>query len=124
MAPAHLKLDQMDETKQNELSDAFGMVVNFTLKEGHTEAFDELMRETVAEIRRLEPRTLAYVVQHVEGEPLRRVFYELYADWDAFQHHEKQEHTLRFKELRDQHLADKSVDRLGVVTAAGVDGAG
>lgn len=114
----------MDETTQNGLDEAFGMVVNFTLKEGHEDAFDELMRDTVADIRRLEPRTLAYVVQTVEGEPLRRVFYELYADRDAFQHHERQPHTLRFKELRDEHLADKTVDRLGVVTAAGVDGAG
>jgi quinol monooxygenase YgiN len=112
----------MDEATPDGLSEAFGMVVNFTLKEGHEEAFDELMRETVAEIRRHEPRTLAYVVQHVEGEPLRRVFYELYADWDAFQHHEQQAHTLRFKEQRDEHLADKSVDRLGVITAAGVTG--
>jgi quinol monooxygenase YgiN len=64
----------MDEATPDGLSEALGMFVNFTVEEGHEKAFDELMRETVAEIRRLEPRTLAYVVQHVEGEPLRRVF--------------------------------------------------
>ncbi len=98
------------------------MVVNFTLKEGHAEAFDELMRTTVADIRLHEPGTLAYVVQHVENEPLRRVFYELYADQAAFKHHQDQAHTLRFMEEREQHLAGKSVDRLGVITAAGISG--
>ncbi|MEM9562171.1 MAG: antibiotic biosynthesis monooxygenase [Actinomycetota bacterium] len=108
----------MDTTGQ-ELSDAFGLVVDFTIKPGHTDAFDELMRKTVADIRRHEPRTLAYVVQTVEGDPQRRVFYELYADAEAFEHHERQAHTLHFKHERDQHIAAKTVDRLGVVTAAG-----
>ena len=116
------RLDYMDETAPNGLDEAFGMVVNFTLKEGHAEAFDELMRTTVADIQRLEPRTLAYVVQHVEGEPLRRVFYELYADQAAFKHHQDQAHTLHFMGQREQHLADTSVDRLGVITAAGING--
>jgi quinol monooxygenase YgiN len=113
----------MDETAPNGLDEAFGMVVNFTLIEGHADAFDELMRKTVADIRRFEPRTLAYVVQHVEGEPLRRVFYELYADQAAFKHHQEQAHTLHFMEEREQHLAGKQVDRLGVVTAAGISSA-
>ena len=111
----------MHAETQNGLEEAFGLVVNFTLKDGHAKAFDDLMRETVAEIRRLEPETLAYVVQTVEGEPLRRVFYELCASPEAFQHHERQAHTIRFKDLREQHLANKSVDRLGVVTAAGIE---
>jgi quinol monooxygenase YgiN len=111
----------MDKTSQG-LDDAFGLVVNFTLKEGHAEAFDQLMRETVDGIRQREPGTLTYVVQTVEGEPLRRVFYELYADLEAFQHHERQPHTVRFLEAREQHVTETVVDRLGVVTAAGVSG--
>jgi len=112
----------MSTETQSTLPEAFGMVVRFTLKEGHGEAFDELMRRTVAEIQRHEPGTLAYVVQHVEGEPNTRIFYELYASDEAFQFHQDAAHIHEFKEQREQHLERVEVDRLSVVTHAGLVG--
>ena len=47
----------------------FGLVVRFALKPGCAEAFDALMRETVAGIAAHEPRTLAYAVHALEAEP-------------------------------------------------------
>jgi quinol monooxygenase YgiN len=111
----------MTQPQAPTLPDAFAMVVRFTLKEGHEQAFDDLMATTVAEIRHSEPRTLAYVVHHVEGEPLIRIFYELYADQAAFQHHETAPHILHFAAERPKHLEKVEVDRLSVFTHAGVD---
>ena len=112
----------MSTETQSTLPGAFGMVVRFTVKEGHGLAFDELMRRTVAEIRRHEPDTLDYVVQHVEGEPNARIFYELYANQDAFQFHQDAPHIHEFKREREQYLEKVEVDRLSVVTHAGLGG--
>ncbi|MEM9615519.1 MAG: antibiotic biosynthesis monooxygenase [Actinomycetota bacterium] len=109
----------MSDTPPNELDAAFGMVVRFTLREGGAESFDQLMRDTVAKIRIHEPETIAYVVQSVEGEPNLRIFYELYANPAAFEHHQAQDYIDHFKAERENYVTDVQVDRLGVVTAAG-----
>ncbi|CAL9398735.1 putative quinol monooxygenase [Streptomyces sp. enrichment culture] len=63
------------------MSEGYGLVVRFTLRDQHAaEAFDALCARTLDGIRASEPGTLAYVVHRPEGEPLVRVFYELYAD--------------------------------------------
>ena len=74
----------------------FGLLVRFALKPGCAEAFDALMRETVAGIAAHEPRTLAYAVHALEAEPDVRIFYELYADEDALAEHEAQATTRYF----------------------------
>ncbi len=102
------------------LDQAFGMVVRFTLRDGHGQAFDDLMERTVAKIRQHEPETLAYVVHHVEGEPLTRIFYELYASNDAFQHHQGQDYIADFKAQREAHVERVEVYRLGVNSFAGI----
>ncbi|WP_428838157.1 putative quinol monooxygenase, partial [Streptomyces mordarskii] len=43
------------------------------------------------------------------NEPLVRVFYELYADRDAFQVHEDQTHTKHFLATRDQFVTGTEV---------------
>jgi hypothetical protein len=53
----------------------FGLVVRFELLEGHEEAFDWLVAETLPEIRSKEPGTVQYVTHRVVGSPLSRVFY-------------------------------------------------
>ena len=40
--------------------------------------------------------TLVYETYAVEGEPLARVFYEVYRDRDAHADHERQPHTAAF----------------------------
>ena len=74
------------------------------------------------QIRQHEPGTLVYAVHTVEGQPLQRIFYELYRDRAAFDAHEQQEHTRRFLADREQYLASVEVDFLALQTGKGTDG--
>ncbi len=98
----------------------FGLVVRFVLKPEMGEAFDALMRETLAGIRTSEPDTLAYVVHTVDGEPDVRVFYELYRTMDALAAHEQQPTTRFFLDHRDEYVASYTVDRLQPVVGTGI----
>ena len=82
----------------------FGLVVRFELLEGHEEAFDGLVAETLPEIRAKEPGTVLYVTHRVMGFRGSRVFYEFYEDEQAFQAHEATEHVKRFLAERVRHL--------------------
>jgi len=66
--------------------------------------FDTLVAETLEGIRG-EPGTLVYTVHTPVGEPLTRVFYELYASEQAFQEHENEPHTERMLRERKPYLA-------------------
>jgi quinol monooxygenase YgiN len=91
----------------------FGLVVRFTCKdEASAQAYDELVAETIEGIKAHEPGTLVYVSHRVEGQPLQRIFYELYADDAAFKAHGEAPHTRRYLEQRGQFLASTEVDRL------------
>ncbi|MCP3014822.1 antibiotic biosynthesis monooxygenase [Nocardiopsis dassonvillei] len=99
----------------------FGLSVRFTLKdEAAVDGFDALVAETLPHIRRSEPGTLVYAVHTVEGKPLERIFYELYADRTAFEAHEEQPHVKRFLDARGAFLASVDVDFLDLVDAKGV----
>jgi quinol monooxygenase YgiN len=101
----------------------FGLVVRFTCKDqASTEAFDRLVAATVDRIRTDEPGTLVYAVNRVDGEPLQRVFYELYRDRAAFDAHEEQEHTKKFLDERGQYLSATEVDWLTLLTGKGTAG--
>ncbi|MEU2428634.1 antibiotic biosynthesis monooxygenase [Streptomyces sp. NPDC007861] len=98
------------------MNEGFGLVVRFTLKgETAATAFDALCVATLRGIASLEPGTLIYVSHVPEGEPLVRVFYELYADRAAFKAHEEQPHTQRFLAERGQYLSDVEVTFLNAV---------
>jgi quinol monooxygenase YgiN len=100
-----------------------GLTVRFTCKdEASAEAFDGLVTETAPGIRQHEPGTLIYAVHTVEGQPLQRIFYELYRDRAAFEAHEAQPHTRRFLAERDKYLASTDVDWLTLQTGKGTDG--
>jgi quinol monooxygenase YgiN len=101
----------------------FGLSVRFTCKDLESaEGFDKLVAETVAQIRQHEAGTLVYAVHSVEGKPLERVFYELYADRAAFDAHEEYPHTRRMLADREQFLASVEVDFLTLQTGKGTDG--
>lgn len=101
----------------------FALVVRFTCKDEERAAgFDELVAETVEQIKAHEPGTLVYAVHKVEGQPLQRIFYELYADKAAFEAHESQEHTKRFLAARDTYLSATEVDWLTLETGKGTGG--
>lgn len=101
----------------------FGLCVRFTCKDqAAAEAYDRLVAETIEAIKASEPGTLVYASHLVEGQPLQRIFYELYRDKAAFQAHEAAPHTRRYLDERDQYLASTEVDRLTLQTGKGTDG--
>jgi quinol monooxygenase YgiN len=93
-------------------SGAFALVVRFTVREGSESAFDDLVAATTAGIRQREPGTLVYACHRVQGAPRQRIFYELYADKEAFDAHEAQEHTRHFLAAREALLEATEVDFL------------
>ncbi|MEU0738131.1 antibiotic biosynthesis monooxygenase [Streptomyces sp. NPDC006134] len=98
------------------MSKGFGLVVRFALRNQEAAtAFDALCARTLEGIKAREPGTLAYVVHVPEGEPLVRVFYELYADRAAFEAHEEQPHTKHFLAEREQHLTGVEVTFLDAI---------
>ncbi|MDQ2708632.1 MAG: antibiotic biosynthesis monooxygenase [Actinomycetota bacterium] len=101
------------------MSDGFGLVVRFSLKPGHEEAFDKLVSATLPGIRDREPGTLIYTCHTVTSRPEQRVFYELYRDRAAFDAHEEQPNVKRFLAEREQHLQALEVDFLALLVGKG-----
>lgn len=98
------------------MSEGFGLVVRFSLRDQEAAtAFDELCAGTLEGIQSAEPGTLTYVVHVPEGEPLVRVFYELYTDRAAFEAHEAQSHTKYFLAEREQYLSVVEVTFLDAI---------
>jgi quinol monooxygenase YgiN len=101
----------------------FGLCVRFTCKDQvSAEAYDQLVAETVEAIKANEPGTLVYATHTVEGQPLQRIFYELYRDRAAFEAHEAAPATRRYLDQRDQYIASTEVDWLTLQTGKGTDG--
>ena len=101
----------------------FGLCVRFTCRDqSSAEAYDRLVAETVEAIKVNEPGTLVYASHLVEGQPLQRIFYELYRDRDAFEAHEASSATRHYLDQRDQYLASTEVDWLTLQTGKGTDG--
>ncbi|MFC7326878.1 putative quinol monooxygenase [Marinactinospora rubrisoli] len=101
----------------------FGLVVRFTLKDPESAGgFDELVGQTISKIRDNEPATLVYAVHQVEGQPLQRIFYELYRDRAAFDFHEEQPYIKRFLAQREDYLSSTVVDFLNLQSVKGVEG--
>jgi quinol monooxygenase YgiN len=101
----------------------FGLCVRFTCKnQTSAEMYDRLVAETIEAIKVHEPGTLVYASHLVDGQPLQRIFYELYLDEDAFRAHEAAAHTRRYLNERDQYLASTEVDWLTLQTGKGTGG--
>lgn len=90
----------------------YALTVRFTCRDADAATqFDALVARTLEGIR-TEPGTLVYVSHTPVDEPLVRVFYELYADEDAFQAHENQAHTQQMLKEREQYLSRTEVEFL------------
>ncbi|MGH3869619.1 MAG: putative quinol monooxygenase [Pseudonocardiaceae bacterium] len=99
----------------------FALVVRFYLRdEEAAKGFDTLVEETTAKIRESETGTLIYAVHKVKDAPLSRIFYELYESREAFDSHERQEHTKRFLDERGQYLTGVRTEFLEPPTGKGV----
>ncbi|HEX8630246.1 MAG TPA: antibiotic biosynthesis monooxygenase [Catenuloplanes sp.] len=100
----------------------FALVVRFDCRdEAAARQFDELTSEAVQEITEKETGTLVYATHAVEGEPLGRVFYEVYRDRDAFQEHEDAEHVREFHARKDPLLVGTRVEFLTPGAGKGLD---
>ncbi len=98
----------------------FGLYARFTCKDqAAAEAYDMLAAETIGQITASEPGTIIYVNHAVEGEPLVRAHYELFADRAAFEAHEAAPHTRRYLAERDRYLTAKEVDWLTPLAGKG-----
>jgi quinol monooxygenase YgiN len=101
----------------------FGLFVRFTCKDqASAEAYDKLVAETIEAIKADEPETLVYASHLVDGDPLQRIFYELYKDKAAFEAHEAAPHTRRYLDQRGQYLASTEVDWLTLQAGKGTGG--
>ncbi len=99
----------------------FALVVRFYIRDVEAvKGFDNLVEVTAAKIRESEPGTLIYAVHKVKDAPLSRIFYELYESREAFDVHERQEHTKRFLDERDRYLTGARVEFLDPPTGKGV----
>ncbi|WP_329156351.1 antibiotic biosynthesis monooxygenase (plasmid) [Streptomyces sp. NBC_01456] len=99
------------------VTSGYALVVRFTLRDSSAaRQFDDLVALTIEGIR-TEAGTLVYSVHTPVDEPLVRVFYELYADRDAFQAHEDQAHTQRFLAAREELLSNVEVTFLNELEA-------
>ncbi|MGX6600562.1 putative quinol monooxygenase [Micromonosporaceae bacterium Da 78-11] len=91
----------------------FALVVRFDCRdEAAAVRFDELTAEVLQQITELEQGTLVYATAAVRDEPLARVFYEVYADSDAFAAHEQAEHVRRFHARKEPLLTGTRVEFL------------
>ncbi|MFE4393346.1 antibiotic biosynthesis monooxygenase [Kitasatospora xanthocidica] len=98
----------------------FGLVVRFVAHSAEAaRAFDRLAEKALEGIRTKEPGTLVYVNHAVPEEPTVRVFYELYADREAFEEHERQPHVQAFLAERAQYLASFDVTFLEEISGKG-----
>jgi quinol monooxygenase YgiN len=103
----------------------FALVVKFDLFDAEKAAvFDELVAETVKSITENESGTLVYATHTVDGEPLSRIFYEVYRDRAAFEEHERQPHTRRFLEQRGEYVESFRVEFLTPAVVKGLPAAG
>jgi quinol monooxygenase YgiN len=103
----------------------FALVVRFDIRdEKAAQEFDALTAQAVAEITANEPGTLVYATHTVEGDPLARVFYEVYADRDAFHTHEIAEHVRTFHRKKNPLLVgEHRVEFLASGPTKGLPGA-
>jgi quinol monooxygenase YgiN len=68
----------------------------FTLLDNRVTDFDRFAEQAAEEVRTREPGTLVYVIHLVPNAPMQRIFYEIYRDREAFDHHERQPYMQQF----------------------------
>lgn len=89
------------------------VLVRFELKdEAAARRFDALAEQIVTAVQEFEPETLIYAVHEVDGAPLSRIFYELYASREAHRQHESAEYFTRAVAELGQYVEDTRVEFL------------
>lgn len=100
----------------------YALVVRFDIRDERAAAeFDALTDEAVRMVKEREPGTFVYATHQVEGEPLARVFYEVYRDAEAFRAHEEAEHVISFHSRKDPLVVSHRVEFLSPSYAKGLE---
>jgi quinol monooxygenase YgiN len=100
----------------------FALVVRFDCRDqAAATRFDELTAEVVRQITEREPGMLVYATHSVHGEPLARIFYEVYRDRDAFDTHEVADHVQRFHAQKNPLLVGSRVEFLSPGGSTGLN---
>jgi quinol monooxygenase YgiN len=82
--------------------------------------FDRLAADTAEHIAECEPGTLLYAIHAVDSDPEVRIIYEVYRDREAFEEHQRQQHTRNFLEQRDNYIVSTKVQILTPVAHTGL----
>jgi quinol monooxygenase YgiN len=97
------------------------IVVRFDIRDDEAaKEFDALTVEVLAQIAKKEPGTVVYATHTIEGEPLARVFYEVYADDEAFEAHQNAQHVMDFHARKNPLLAGRRAEFLHPGPATGI----
>ncbi len=91
----------------------YALHVTFTLRPGEVPIFDALTRDLITDMKSFEPGTVVYLPLCAAGVPDKRVFFEVYESYAAFEAHERFAHTVTFLSERASCLAEPpAVERL------------
>ncbi|MEV0401619.1 antibiotic biosynthesis monooxygenase [Actinoallomurus sp. NPDC050550] len=95
----------------------YGRITMYTLLDGHQDAFDRLAVEVTRAVIERDPGTLVYACHAVDNAPLQRIFYQLFHDAAAVEHHTRQPHVQRFASEARSHVAGTNVIELTATAA-------
>ena len=90
----------------------YGLIAIYTLLEDRVADFDRIAEQAAEQVRTSEPDTLVYVIHTVPKAPMQRIFYEVYRDRAAYEHHEQQPYVKRFVTARRPYVLATNVIEL------------
>ncbi len=93
-----------DIQNESQVSDMYAVVARFEVKPEGVQEFDALAAWRISEAAANEPGLIAYAFHQVDGQPLARVFYEIYRDRDAFEEHRMTPQTAEFLARHAQYV--------------------
>ena len=72
------------------------VVAKLKTKAGSEKQFEEAARKMIEAMRASEPNTLQYILHRAKNDPTQFVYYEVYPDQAALDHHGKTDHMKAF----------------------------
>jgi quinol monooxygenase YgiN len=72
------------------------VIATLKVKSGSEAAMEKAAREMIAHVKAHEPGTLTYILHRSSGDPTEFVFYEVYANQEAFATHGGSEQMQKF----------------------------
>lgn len=73
------------------------VIARFKVQPGKEAEAEEALKEMAAAVEANEPGALAYIVHRSQADPAEVIFFEVYADRDAFKAHTQTPHMAAFQ---------------------------